>query len=235
MLSYLVTDKLSFYINGGQGGTGQEGGNGKTSPGGTHCNIPGKTARCFGYCPNLYRITVTTHYENFGAAAARGGNGGQGGLGGYGSYGGLAKITRLDDSLVNNFQVLVNRNGSPGAVGRDGHGGYGSIGGCRFKCTRSHYHSSYRCCKTEILGVCVDYGTCTRAHHWNDNLRNECYSRINGVAPTTKNSNGRQQKQPMPIDTSKQLLTDYKQVQNQNGHSNFYRSFLNAIDHYILL
>lgn len=52
--------------------------------------------------------------------------------------------------------------------------------------------------------------------------------------PATTNSKDRPENDQMPNDTSKQLLYDYKQTQSHNGHSNFYPSFLNAIEHYIL-
>lgn len=178
----MVIDKLSFSINGGQGGTGQDGGDGILSLDGSKCMIPDQqgTHRCIGYCPHLHRITVNLQYEDYGNMPAPGGNGGKGGLGGYGGYGGLAKITRLDESLVNYSQDLVIENDSKGPVGRNGKGGDGSLGGCQFRCTRTFYHKSERCCKRKILGVCVDYTTCKRAEHWNNDLENQCINRSNG-------------------------------------------------------
>ena len=151
------------------------------------------THKCIGTCPHFHRNNVVVQYEDYGPKPARGGNGGQGGVAGIGGYGGLAKITRLDDSLVNKFQDLLTKNGNEGPKGKDGEGGAGSSGGRQYRCTRRFHHKSERCCKKKRLGICVNYGTCTRIHTWLNDLENKfvAYSAVNGIKPPTKNSNGR--------------------------------------------
>jgi hypothetical protein len=106
-----------------------------------------------------------------GSIPKNGGNGGFGGLGGQGGLGGLAKITKLKYNLTDDFEIPFFKFGKPGRNGLDGKHGIGGIGGLRYKCIRSFFWRSWRCCKSTCLGVCCDYHTCDTSS-WKPDLIN---------------------------------------------------------------
>ena len=82
---------MVFNLNGGQGGTGQDGGDVASSLDGSECSVPspGNFIESID-CPSCN--TRTTIYANFGSIPAIGG------LGGIGGLPGSAIVTRLEDS-----------------------------------------------------------------------------------------------------------------------------------------
>lgn len=209
---------------------GQEGGNGATSNAGSKCTIPSLADQCVDpNCnPRPYRDTANTVFISFGTDALKGGDGGLGGIGGLAGLAGLAKITRPNDLFS---QIKLNQIGSPGFRGKDGNGGFGAIGGCNFKCTRTLYWRSWRCCKSTCLGICCDYHTCD-SESWSA-LEMYCFGQAYGLTPSIKNSIGIKPNE-IPLDTTSEMLLGYKNEVSQNSYLNFYPSFLNSLDQFIL-
>ena len=220
-------------MDGGKGGRGQDGGDGAASNDGAKCSVPqpGLHEQCvYPNCnPWPYRATATTSFFNLGTIPERGGNGGLGGAGGLGGLAGLARITKLDDSLPDKFVTFVNSFGKPGELGKDGEGGIGGIGGSRYRCTRTFYWTSWRCCKSTCFGICCDYHTCDKSSWYND-LNNDYVpgTSQNGITPNSKNSIGLQPNE-MPINSIENLLLHHIE-HAQTGSSDFYSSFQNYLE-----
>ena len=221
-------------MDGGLGGTGQDGGNGGATPNGKTCSVPqaGLQEKCVNpQCnPWPYRAQATTPFYNLGTVPEKGGNGGLGGEGGLGGLGGLAKITKLDDNLPDKFVVTINYVGNSGPIGKRGKGGIGGIGGCQYKCTRTFFWDSWRCCVTNCLVTCCDYGTC-ESSVWRNDLVNTCVqsSGQNGITPSSKNAIGRQLNE-IPIISIENVLLNYKIEPIEKDSSDFYRAFQNYLD-----
>jgi hypothetical protein len=225
-----LPDKLTFSLEGSQGGSGQDGGDGAKAKDGGICNIPVGTQQCVN--PNCnpwpYRGQATTLFFDFGSIPLKAGNGGNGGFGGLGGSPGLAKITKLKYNLTDGFEIPVLIFGKPGRNGINGKGGIGGTGR-QFKCTRSFYWKSWRCCKRKCLGICCDYHTCDHSEWLNDYMSSSFLikSGSDGITPPARNSV--EHKPNEEINSTKNVLFDNKIEQIQKDYSNLDNSFRNYL------
>ena len=132
------------------------------------------------------------------------------------------------------YQILVNHKGDHGPVGSNGNGGLDGVGGCQFKCIRSLFFKVTESCAYEFLvkvwlkWICWKFKVDIE-DEWLYDLTKRCVPRQNGDTPSVKNSFSRELNNS-PIDSTGNILLDYKIHQTQSGWSNFYQSFYDSLD-----
>ena len=231
MTNYFLPDKLTFSLEGSQGGSGQNGGDGANGKDGEKCSFPAAVlSNCVN--PNCnpwpYRENAITLFFDLGSIPSKAGNGGNGGFGGFGGSPGLAKITKLKYNLTDEFAVIAVIFGKPGRNGINGKGGIGGMSR-RDRCTRSLSWQSWRCCKRRCLGTCCDYHTCDSSSWLNDLTNNWIPIKTGSDGITHPERNSVEHKPNEEINSTKNVMLDNKIEQIQKDYSNLDHSFHNYL------